>query len=118
MVMANCTKHLPAPCLWQAPGQRPKNQEKTIAAVADPGHFGAAVLFGPTVCSFMKGYPPHHTHTPMSFVSWCENPVVPAYTPVGYWPSCALPVKGRPMAARRFSLVLFVTSEVRQVMMN
>ena len=37
-----------------------------------------------------------------------------AYTPRGYWPSCALLNMGRPMIERRFSLVLFVTSAVRQ----
>ena len=32
----------------------------------------------------------------------------------GYWPSCTLLVIGRPLADRRFCIVLFVTSAVRQ----
>ena len=83
------------------------------AAVSDPGHSGAAMLFGPTVC--FKCSATHTTHTPMSFVSLCEKKtVVPAYTPRGYWPSCTLLVMGAGMTEHRFSLVLFVTSAVRQ----
>ena len=83
-----------------------------IAAVHDPGHFGAAMLFGPTVC--FRCSATHTTHTPVSFVSLCKKTVVPAYTTRGHWPSCALLVMGRPMTERRFSLVLFVTSAVHQ----
>ena len=51
-----------------------------IAAVSDPGHFGAAVLFGPTVC--LKCSATHTTPAHRCLLSpWSENPVVPAQHP-------------------------------------
>ena len=31
MMMMNCTKKTPTPCLWQAPGQRPENPKENQA---------------------------------------------------------------------------------------
>ena len=62
---------------------------ESIAAVPDPGHFGAAMLFGPTVC--LKCTAAHSTPAHRCFVSpWCENRWSLPNTPPGYWALCTL----------------------------